>query len=397
MAQKLSILELETIRAEEIKSITDSKGYKRLSEKTQVMVPDVGREDIVMTRGSHTDAVVHSARSMLVSMAEMLGLSSMYDIDYRYSIDQACLLHDIGHPPFGHDGAEKIDTFVRTRGLQEGFNDNNNNIVIIESNNMKVRDEVVADTIKYPKKLYKAQAEKYLPVLSDLLKQDKEHFKKLGINLKNQTRTIACQLMDEADRNTYTCDDMSDYFRVVNKSSIKFTDMLSFIKNPNERQTKLLSDMVQAVNSGSNTEIRNFFNNIKAKFNENWKITENGIDFINNDLEVFREALSDMTRGLYIEPLREKEFHQENMKKLELFLVSVFDGEYNESNYYNKKIKEATNKEEVLECQRDTVADVSDHFLMNHIAEQMDKLVDKNNIVLKSGRNRVKGMDNGKR
>ena len=275
-------LELEEIANDEINKIEGSKAFQRLAEKTQVLVPETGRDEIVKTRFSHSYEVASSAKKMAITIAKQLGLNSVLDVDYQNALTQSCLLHDVGHPPFGHDGATFIDKIFKSHGLEEGFSDNNNNLVLIENQNLGLRDYVVASTIKYPDKLYKQQKEDYTDKLLKALEEDRQHFAKLGINLKNQTQTITCQIMDEADRNSYTCSDLTDFYCLGN--SVELEDLEPFIDFSSSKQLLLAKQMVNAVQSGSKTQIKNFFLDVKNQFNQNWKLTDNGLDYIDKDL-----------------------------------------------------------------------------------------------------------------
>ena len=126
-------LELEEIANDEINRIETSKAFQRLAEKTQVLVPETGRDEIVKTRFSHSYEVASSAKKMAITIAKQLGLNSVQEIDYQNALTQVCLLHDVGHPPFGHDGQKFIDQVFKAHGLEEGFSDNNNNLVLIEN------------------------------------------------------------------------------------------------------------------------------------------------------------------------------------------------------------------------------------------------------------------------
>ena len=378
MSNNLSQLELEEAQARELIEIESSKAFRRLKDKTQVLVPSHEYDESVMNRQSHSFAVASSANQMIVSMAKDLGLSSKHKIDHSYSLRQSCLLHDIGHPPFGHDGAKEISMKAQAMGLKEGFDDNSNNLQVIESNNINLRGCVLAAIIKYPEKLYAYQGA-YLDVLKEQLELDKKHFMDLGINLKNHTRTINCQIMDEADRNTYTCDDMRDYFLLNEGKKYNVIDILKLKSITNDKeQLELINELMSVVNPKivkgvevppSKTEISNFFNKAKRMFNDNWKITENGLDYKNKGIHQFRELLSDMTMEFYIKPIRTAPEHKENMLKFNVFINKVFDGEYGESKYYRKKMDGAKSKEDFIRACRDAVAEVSDHFIKNSFNE----------------------------
>lgn len=383
---KINQLELEEIANNEINNIEGSKAFQRLAEKTQVLVPETGRDEIVKTRFSHSYEVASSAKKMAITIAKQLGVNSVLDIDYQNALTQACLLHDVGHPPFGHDGAKFIDQTFKSHGLEEGFSDNNNNLVLIENQNLGLRDYVVASTIKYPDKLYKKQKENYTEKLFRALDEDKNHFSQFGINLRNQTQTITCQIMDEADRNSYTCSDLTDFYCLGN--SVTLEDLESVTTFSTSKQLLLAKQMVNAVQSGSKTKIKDFFLDLKNQFNQNWKLTENGLNYIDKDLYEFRESLSKIEFEFFIKPIRKDAFHLNNMKNLELIMNKTLQGEFCDSTFYRNKLENTSNRKELLEAQRDMIAELSDWYVINNAQNIIDLNIELKNKTDK--KNKVK-------
>ena len=334
-------IHLEETQINEIRAIKDSKPFEFLLEKTQVQTAAVGRDIIAKNRGTHSDSVVNVAHAMMLSIAKDLGMNSKYDVDYRKTLTQSCLLHDIGHPPFGHDGAEKLDALFKSLGLKEGFDDNCNNITVILAHNIGVRDEVIADIIKYPNKMYEEHIDRFIPKLKEVIEQDKEYFSKYGVNLKNQKRTIACQIMDRADEIAYTCDDMSNYFCLNRDKKISFKEAMKFFDKHDEKHLELADRMIKAVNSGKKSEIMKFFSELKVELSDNFKLVDEGVKVKNNSLHSFRSGLSKMSFEYYIKPLRKENLHLDNVKRLEVFLNHCVDGYYDGSRMYSEKIEEA--------------------------------------------------------
>ncbi|MBI3839143.1 MAG: dNTP triphosphohydrolase [Planctomycetia bacterium] len=88
--------------------ITHSAAYRRLSCKTQVFTGELG--DYHRTRLTHTLEVA--------SVARTIGRALALNEDL---IEALALVHDLGHPPFGHAGEDLLDECLRDEG---GFSHN---------------------------------------------------------------------------------------------------------------------------------------------------------------------------------------------------------------------------------------------------------------------------------
>ena len=96
--------------------IVHSTAFRRLMHKTQVLVNQVG--DYHRTRLTHTLEVTQISRTV----ARQLDLNE----DLTEAI---ALLHDLGHPPFGHAGETALDECMHDHG---GFEHNRHGLRLVE-------------------------------------------------------------------------------------------------------------------------------------------------------------------------------------------------------------------------------------------------------------------------
>ncbi len=89
--------------------IVQARAFRRLAGKTQVFTSRAS--DHFRSRLTHTIEVMQIARSV----AEALGLNQ--DL-----AETLALVHDIGHPPFGHAGERALDECLKRHGLRFDHN-----------------------------------------------------------------------------------------------------------------------------------------------------------------------------------------------------------------------------------------------------------------------------------
>lgn len=90
-----------------------SSSFRRLQDKTQVFPLEA--HDFVRTRLTHSAEVAAVGRALGISAARVLHehdkLAADFSREWSTIVATACMLHDIGNPPFGHSGEKYIGSW----------------------------------------------------------------------------------------------------------------------------------------------------------------------------------------------------------------------------------------------------------------------------------------------
>lgn len=261
--------------------------FRRLQRKTQILGTDEG--DFHRTRLTHSlevDSIGRSiVRNLLTNQNQHMALAGLLPNDDLVSV--ICLLHDIGHPPFGHGGEVALNYMMRNFGGFEGNGQTLRLLTKVESSygpyGLDLTRRALLGILKYPVNRNRVVAPQQPPVhdsihktikindwlppkayfdceqpeidwlLSPFSDNDKELFQSLLHNPegtkagKSAYHSFDCSIMNTADDIAYGVHDLEDaiHLRLINPSQLDTPELRQLLSDTSlaNRQEHLINSL----------------------------------------------------------------------------------------------------------------------------------------------------------
>jgi dGTPase len=222
--------------------IIHARAFRRLENKTQVFTDRIS--DHFRNRLTHTIEVAQISRTI----AEQLQLN----VDLTETL---ALVHDIGHPPFGHAGEKALDEAMREHGLF--FDHNLHALRIVEDFEMRyaafrglnltfeVREGIIKHSRDYPPDKY--------PQLSEYLLE--------------QRPPLEAQLIDLTDEIAYNTADLDDGYEAGILTVKQIRDGVPAFERAYRETERQYPDVIEKLKF--NEAVKRFFNTLVTDLIEN--------------------------------------------------------------------------------------------------------------------------------
>ena len=221
--------------------VIHSRAFRRLEAKTQVFTRRYS--DHFRNRLTHTIEVAQIARTIAVQMRLNVDL-----------VEALALVHDVGHPPFGHAGEKALDSAMREHG--SFFDHNLHALRIVEDFEMRyptfrglnltfeIREGIIKHSREY-------EADRY-PELSEYLLDQRPPLESQLIDLADEIAYNTADLDDGYEAHLLSLDQIlqgvpvfADFYREVEQTYPDVIEKLKFNEALRYLLDKLVTDLIE--------------------------------------------------------------------------------------------------------------------------------------------------------
>jgi dGTPase len=197
-----------------------TSALRRLGAVTQVVSPTEGI--LFHTRLTHTLEVAQIASSIArkLRQEDEEATVAVGGMDPGV-VEAAALVHDLGHPPFGHAVEKVLDKLVKGAGVMDGFEGNPQSFRIatklvarnIHFPGLNLTRATLDATLKYP---WRRETDGYKSRKWGAYgtERDEFHFARESHAPGDTSRSVEAEVMDWADDIAYAVHDVEDFYRV---------------------------------------------------------------------------------------------------------------------------------------------------------------------------------------
>ncbi|WP_083676596.1 anti-phage deoxyguanosine triphosphatase [Paenibacillus sp. FSL H8-0548] len=289
--------------------IIHSAAFRRLQSKTQVI--GIGEGDFHRTRLTHSLEVSQIARGIATTLNEKNNILKNSDSKIDISlIEAAALAHDLGHPPFGHQGERALNKCMRAFELN--FEGNAHTFRLLTSREdqsetgLDLTRAALLSVLKYPAsmKLVNNPAETGKPPKSSVFEEDEHIFEwvinkftpqekeyylqvtesEIGNHWKTLNKTFECSIIELADDISYATYDLEDAFKL---NLIKADYLYEIVQKHKSISSARISDSLHrffADSSKNGQSMKRLFADLVSGFIHEIIITEPQPTFTSNRL-----------------------------------------------------------------------------------------------------------------
>lgn len=239
-----------------------SAAFRRLQGKTQLFPSH--ESDFFRNRLTHSLEVAQVAKSIAIRLNATHSEFKNSNAINTDLVETAALAHDLGHPPFGHNGEEALDECMWEYGGFEGNAQTLRILSKLEKRQTKLyeNDEpqqtgpdgtdqrvglnltfrTLAAVLKYDREIPRLKQQRdasgpvkgYYYTEADVVAQVKKH---VGAESGREFKTIECSIMDVADDIAYSTYDLEDAFKA------NFVTPLAMLSAPSD----LIVDVAETI------------------------------------------------------------------------------------------------------------------------------------------------------